>query len=167
MQWFIAILFRARDWVCVNDVAAAELEQARMISGSEAVTRLESENPIWVFAPEKVVESVVGNLVRNAVDHGLETPAERVECGKPEVGHILLAAAHEGGNVVIEVTDLFTSDVPLLGLQKSRREQFGVRRVDADRTFLLWAKSFPINLEREPFRLMQDRMLRTYNNTNY
>jgi signal transduction histidine kinase len=59
----------ARDWVCVNDVAAAELEQARMISGSEAVTRLESENPIWVFAPEKVVESVVGNLVRNAVTY--------------------------------------------------------------------------------------------------
>jgi hypothetical protein len=49
--------------------------------------------------------------------------------------------------VVIEVTDLFTSDVPLLGLQKSRRTQFGVRRVDADRTFLLWTKSFPMNVE--------------------
>ncbi|MGD2122730.1 MAG: zinc-dependent metalloprotease, partial [Gemmatimonadota bacterium] len=49
--------------------------------------------------------------------------------------------------VVIDVTELFTSDIPLLGLQKSRREQFGVRRVDTDRTFLLWAKSFPINVE--------------------
>jgi two-component system chemotaxis sensor kinase CheA len=57
---------------------------------------------------KSVMEAIRGSLlhlVRNAVDHGLETPAERVECGKPEVGHILLAAAHEGGNVVIEVTD--------------------------------------------------------------
>jgi signal transduction histidine kinase len=58
-----------RDWVCVNDVAAAELEQASMITGGEAVTRFESEDPIWVFAPEKVVESIVGNLVRNAVTY--------------------------------------------------------------------------------------------------
>jgi len=49
--------------------------------------------------------------------------------------------------LVIEVTDLFTSDIPLLGLQKSRREQYGVRRVDPDRTFLLWTKSFPTNVE--------------------
>ena len=49
--------------------------------------------------------------------------------------------------VVVEVSDLFTSDIPLLGLQKSRREQYNVRRVDSDRTFLLWAKSFPMNVE--------------------
>ncbi len=57
------------------------------------------------------------------------------------------ALSPDSGAVVIEVSDLFTSDVPLLGLQKSRREQFGVRRVDSDRTFLLWTKSFPINVE--------------------
>jgi len=57
---------------------------------------------------KSVMEAIRGSLlhlVRNAVDHGLETPAERAEIGKPEVGQILLAAAHEGGNVVIEVTD--------------------------------------------------------------
>ncbi len=48
---------------------------------------------------------------------------------------------------VIEVTPLFTSDVPLLGLPSFRRTQFGVRRVDGDRTFVEWARSFPTNIE--------------------
>ena len=46
-----------------------ELDDVEAITGGEAVTRFESEDPIWVFAPEKVVESVVGNLVRNAVTY--------------------------------------------------------------------------------------------------
>ncbi len=57
---------------------------------------------------KSVMEAIRGSLlhlVRNAVDHGLETPKERAAQGKPDVGQILLAAAHEGGNVVIEVTD--------------------------------------------------------------
>ena len=45
------------------------------------------------------------HLVRNAIDHGLETPAQRVEAGKPEVGTLLLAASQQGGHVVVEVTD--------------------------------------------------------------
>ena len=48
---------------------------------------------------------------------------------------------------VIEVTDLFTADIPMLGLQKQRRTAYGVRRVDANRTFVLWSKSFPTNVE--------------------
>jgi hypothetical protein len=57
------------------------------------------------------------------------------------------ALSPDSSAVVIEVTDLFTDDVPLLGLQKNRRESYGVRRLDADRTFILWAKSFPENIE--------------------
>ncbi len=45
------------------------------------------------------------HLVRNAIDHGLETPAQRIEAGKPEVGTLLLAASQQGGHVVVEVTD--------------------------------------------------------------
>ncbi|HOB19504.1 MAG TPA: chemotaxis protein CheA [Candidatus Atribacteria bacterium] len=45
------------------------------------------------------------HLIRNSVDHGLETPEERVASGKPETGVIVLNAYHEGNNVVIEVTD--------------------------------------------------------------
>lgn len=45
------------------------------------------------------------HLIRNAVDHGLETREERIASGKPETGVIILNAYHEGNNVVIEVTD--------------------------------------------------------------
>jgi len=43
--------------------------------------------------------------VRNAVDHGLETPEERLAEGKPEKGLIKLKAYHRGGNIVIEIAD--------------------------------------------------------------
>jgi two-component system, chemotaxis family, sensor kinase CheA len=45
------------------------------------------------------------HLVRNAIDHGLETPAQRLAAGKPRGGTISLAASQRGGNVVIEVRD--------------------------------------------------------------
>lgn len=45
------------------------------------------------------------HLVRNSADHGLETPADRKAAGKPEVGTIGLNAYHEGGSVVVEVSD--------------------------------------------------------------
>jgi two-component system chemotaxis sensor kinase CheA len=45
------------------------------------------------------------HLVRNSVDHGIETPAERVAKGKPETGQITLTAAHEDGQVRIEIRD--------------------------------------------------------------
>ncbi|NMB11048.1 MAG: chemotaxis protein CheA [Firmicutes bacterium] len=45
------------------------------------------------------------HLIRNAVDHGLETEAERLRAGKPTVGQIRLEARHEGSHVVIEVAD--------------------------------------------------------------
>lgn len=45
------------------------------------------------------------HLVRNAFDHGIESPAERVRAGKPEEGLLLLSAAHQGSSIVISVTD--------------------------------------------------------------
>jgi two-component system chemotaxis sensor kinase CheA len=45
------------------------------------------------------------HLVRNAVDHAIETPAERVAAGKDSEGLLLLRAYHEGGQVNIEITD--------------------------------------------------------------
>ena len=45
------------------------------------------------------------HLVRNAVDHGLESPGERSAAGKPPVGALRISARHAGGNVVITVTD--------------------------------------------------------------
>jgi two-component system chemotaxis sensor kinase CheA len=45
------------------------------------------------------------HLIRNAVDHALEHPSERVEKGKPRVGRITLWAGHEGDRVAIRVED--------------------------------------------------------------
>lgn len=45
------------------------------------------------------------HLLRNAVDHGLEPKDERRNTGKPEVGHIVTRAYHEGNQVVVEVCD--------------------------------------------------------------
>ncbi|HOI74165.1 MAG TPA: chemotaxis protein CheA [Syntrophales bacterium] len=45
------------------------------------------------------------HLVRNAVDHGLEAPEERLQSGKPERGLVRLKAYHRGGNIIIEISD--------------------------------------------------------------
>ncbi len=55
-----------------------------------------------------VYEEIAGpllHLMRNAVNHAIETPEERVAKGKPPVGHITLSAAYEGNQVVITVKD--------------------------------------------------------------
>jgi len=45
------------------------------------------------------------HMVRNSVDHGIETPAERTAQGKPPVARVKLKAGHQAGHIVIEVSD--------------------------------------------------------------
>lgn len=45
------------------------------------------------------------HVVRNAIDHGIEKPAQRRAAGKPEAGKVSMRATHRGGSVVIEVAD--------------------------------------------------------------
>ena len=45
------------------------------------------------------------HMVRNSVDHGIESPEERVKLGKPTIGTIKLSAYHSAGNVVVEISD--------------------------------------------------------------
>ncbi len=45
------------------------------------------------------------HMIRNAVDHGIETPQERIEAGKPEEGTVWLKAYNEGNMIVIEIKD--------------------------------------------------------------
>ena len=58
---------------------------------------------------DKTVLEQIGDplvhLVRNSIDHGIELPDVRVANGKPEVGTVNLNAYHQGGNIVIEVSD--------------------------------------------------------------
>ncbi|MEQ8230103.1 MAG: chemotaxis protein CheA, partial [Gammaproteobacteria bacterium] len=53
---------------------------------------------------EKIADPLV-HLVRNALDHGIEQPDRRAAAGKPRHGTLTLAARHEGGNIVIEISD--------------------------------------------------------------
>jgi two-component system chemotaxis sensor kinase CheA len=53
---------------------------------------------------EKIGDPLV-HLVRNSLDHGLETTEQRLAAGKPGEGTITLNAYHQGGNIVIEVKD--------------------------------------------------------------
>ena len=53
---------------------------------------------------EKIGDPLV-HLVRNSLDHGIESPAERLEVDKPETGTIELNAYHKGGSIIIEVRD--------------------------------------------------------------
>jgi two-component system chemotaxis sensor kinase CheA len=53
---------------------------------------------------EEIADPLV-HMVRNAVDHGLEPPEERLAKGKPEAGLLTLSAYHQGSNIVIELKD--------------------------------------------------------------
>lgn len=53
---------------------------------------------------EKIADPLT-HLVRNSLDHGIESPEKRLAAGKPEKGTITLKASHQGGNIVIEVSD--------------------------------------------------------------
>lgn len=62
------------------------------------------------------------HLLRNAADHGIESPDARRAAGKPEEGTITLAASHRGGNVVLEISD----DGPGLNLKRIREKGIAV-----------------------------------------
>jgi two-component system chemotaxis sensor kinase CheA len=43
--------------------------------------------------------------VRNSIDHGIEMPDVRRAAGKSDAGRLFLSASHQGGNIIIEVSD--------------------------------------------------------------
>ena len=45
------------------------------------------------------------HMIRNAVDHGIETPDEREKVGKDRKGNVYLRAYHQGGNIIVEIED--------------------------------------------------------------
>ncbi|GGD59877.1 chemotaxis protein CheA [Caballeronia grimmiae] len=53
---------------------------------------------------ERIIDPLT-HLVRNSLDHGIETVEARRAAGKPATGQLVLSAAHHGGNIVIEVSD--------------------------------------------------------------
>ncbi len=53
---------------------------------------------------ERIGDPLV-HLVRNSLDHGIEKPEDRLKKGKPETGTVKLDAFHQGGNILIEISD--------------------------------------------------------------
>jgi two-component system chemotaxis sensor kinase CheA len=81
----------------VREIADATGKRARLVMEGEGTE-----------VDKTVIERLsdpITHMLRNAIDHGLETPEERVAAGKPEEGAVRLAALHRSGRIVIEVSD--------------------------------------------------------------
>ncbi len=81
----------------IRDLARSEEKQVQLIISGE-------ETELDKTVIEQLADPLV-HLVRNAVDHGLEPPHERVAAGKPELGTVGLKVSQEGSFVVIEISD--------------------------------------------------------------
>ncbi|MDB5424072.1 MAG: CheA signal transduction histidine kinase [Phenylobacterium sp.] len=81
----------------VREVEAATGKPARLVTEGEATE-----------VDRTVIERLsdpLTHMIRNAIDHGLESPQARLAAGKPAEGVISLTAAHRGGRVILEVSD--------------------------------------------------------------
>ncbi len=77
------------------------------------------------------------HMVRNALDHGLEPPADRRAHGKPEAGTLHLKAYHEGSHIVIELSDDGRGIDPDRILQKARKIGLVAPGVEMEREDIL------------------------------
>ncbi|WP_135211671.1 chemotaxis protein CheA [Vitreimonas flagellata] len=81
----------------VREIATATNKQVRLVMDGEGTE-----------VDKTVIERLsdpITHMLRNAVDHGLESTQERIDAGKPAEGTIRLAALHRSGRIVIEVSD--------------------------------------------------------------
>jgi two-component system chemotaxis sensor kinase CheA len=81
------------------------VREAAAVTGKSARLKLEGEmTEIDKTVVEQLAEPLT-HMIRNAVDHGLESPEKRLEAGKAADGVIHLSAAHRSGRVIIEISD--------------------------------------------------------------
>jgi two-component system chemotaxis sensor kinase CheA len=73
--------------------------------GKHVTIRMSGENTELDKGMIDKILDPISHMIRNAVDHGIETPAERVAANKPEVGVITLTAAQKDNGILIEVAD--------------------------------------------------------------
>jgi two-component system chemotaxis sensor kinase CheA len=73
--------------------------------GKEAQLRMEGQETELDKTIIEAIRDPLTHLLRNAIDHGIEPPAERARLGKPREGLVSLHAFHEGGKVIIEIGD--------------------------------------------------------------
>lgn len=76
---------------------------------------------------EQLTDPLV-HIVRNSVDHGIESPEQRIAAGKPEKGIVKMAAFHQGGNILIQITD----DGAGINVDKVRQKAIEKGVIEAD-----------------------------------
>ncbi|HJX07635.1 MAG TPA: chemotaxis protein CheA, partial [Actinomycetota bacterium] len=76
-----------------------------MALGKQVRVRTEGDDTELDRSIIEAIKDPLMHLVRNAVDHGIEDPAEREAAAKPAEGTIVIRASHEGGQVTIEMQD--------------------------------------------------------------
>jgi two-component system chemotaxis sensor kinase CheA len=81
----------------VRDLAAQQQKHVQLLLKGE-------ETELDRNIVEKLGDPLI-HMIRNAVDHGLEYPADRVAKGKPDLGTIRIAASHQRGGIVIRIQD--------------------------------------------------------------
>jgi two-component system, chemotaxis family, sensor kinase CheA len=81
----------------VREVAAQTGKQVRLVTEGEGT---EVDKTVI----ERIADPLT-HMIRNAIDHGLETPEKRLAAGKPEEGTVKLMALHRSGRIVLEVSD--------------------------------------------------------------
>ncbi len=81
----------------VREVAAMTGKSVRLVTDGE-------NTEVDKTVIERIADPLT-HMIRNAIDHGLETPERRLAAGKPEEGIVRLSALHRSGRVVIEVSD--------------------------------------------------------------
>lgn len=87
------------------------------------------------------------HLLRNAVDHGIEPPEERVRKGKPRTGTILLEASHEENHIIIVIEDdgrgIDPEQVRAAAVRKGLLSEEAARRMpDSEVINLIWSPGF-------------------------
>ncbi|MCE3264860.1 MAG: oxidoreductase [Pseudoduganella sp.] len=73
--------------------------------GKDVVLHIEGEDTLVDRDILLRIEGPLNHMLRNAVDHGMETPQERRDAGKPATGTILMEARHRAGMLNIEISD--------------------------------------------------------------
>jgi len=104
------------------------VREAAHATGKSVQLKIEGEaTEVDKIVVERLADPLT-HMIRNAVDHGLETPEKRREAGKDERGEVCLSAAHRSGKIVITISDDGT------GINRARVRQIAVDKnlIDAD-----------------------------------
>lgn len=104
------------------------VRQAARATGHEASLQVEGESTEVDTQLLQALVDPVAHLLRNAIDHGIEAPAQRRALGKPPAGRIVLACARDGADLVIDCSD----DGRGLDLRAVRDRAIALGLLDAD-----------------------------------